>query len=77
MRDQFKIASLVLDFFLTRCNKAPAMLKDDFKKQHGAAFEHLNTVFDENDKSDFMEGFFVEQISASSQAFVKEVLGLE
>lgn len=75
--NQYKIAALVLNFFLTQCNKAPQMLKEEFVRDHGAAFEHLDTVFMDPDRSEFKESFLEEHISASNVGFITEVLKLQ
>lgn len=77
MSGQFKVAALTLDFFLSRSNKAPAILKEEFKKDHGAAFEFLGGVLEDVDKNDIKETFLEENISAANRDFITEVLSLQ
>lgn len=74
---QFKIAALLLDFMLKECNKAQPMLKDEFKRDHDAAFKFLASVIDESDKSSLQDNFLEESISAPNRDFIADVLGLK
>lgn len=76
--NQYKIAALTLNFFLSESNKAPEMLKQEFNKAHAASFDFLGGVLDDTDKEDLREHFIEDNVPMEqNRTLICSVLGLE
>ena len=73
---QFKVAAYILSDMKTAGSKTPDQIRSAWQSAHGAKFEFLNTVFDESDKSDFMDEFMQDSFFDDNRDFVISTLGL-
>ena len=73
---QYKVASLLIQFALTEEKKSPDEIKSSWDC-HKAAFEVLNEILQDEEKSDLRENYLEEQnLNESERDLVLSVLGL-
>ena len=70
------MAAYILSDMKTTGSKTADQIRSAWQSAHGEKFEFLNTVFDEADKTDFMDDFMQDGFFDDSRDFVISTLGL-
>jgi len=76
VRGQFQVAACILDS-LVNDGKAKDALVSEFSAAHGAAFTHMNTVAQADDKEELKDNWMTENVAEANVEFITSALGLQ